>query len=168
MGWWKSLAYVFCKSATAVRQLPLGPSTATVATSDHSWKTRNEKLQIQNGYMATLLRYRPRPYLGRVVMLNDENSMAGDPTFGWSELISGKIEIRTSRGDHDSYIGEHAQSAAEMLEVCLNEVSIDILKAEERRKARNAGSDTGAPVVSRDRNAVGCVSPAGQITSGND
>lgn len=79
-----------------------------------------------NYYRAVLMRYRPQAYRGRITLLVNEKDYEEDPSMGWKHLANGGLEIHKIQGDHDSYIGEHYKTTAEVLKGCLDAQSGNI------------------------------------------
>jgi len=78
---------------------------------------------IREGYIDRIRRYRPKPYQGSVVMLNNETTVAEEPTLGWKEFVRGGIEVHTIPGDHDAYITDYVRIAGAKLQECLARVT---------------------------------------------
>jgi hypothetical protein len=68
--------------------------------------------EIKQGYEKVLRRYRPQPYNGRITLLINEEAYQRDPSLGWSNLVTGGMDIRKVQGDHHSYIRDHVQTVA--------------------------------------------------------
>jgi len=79
--------------------------------------------RVRDGYMDTLLRYRPCRYKGRVIMLNNETYGNGDPTLGWADLVGGGIDVHKIPGDHEAYIRRYVKTAAVQLKACLEKAT---------------------------------------------
>ena len=76
--------------------------------------------KVRHGYSLHLLRYRPRPYDGRVTLLINEDDYEVGNMLGWAKLAKGGIELHVLPGHHLSYIRQHAQRTAEQLRSCVN------------------------------------------------
>ena len=126
IGWQGRLPYVLRKTGIAVAECIQSTSDLSVKETKSSTEIKREK--IQRGYMDTLLRYRPRDYLGKAVMLVNERAYDKDPALGWSELILGGIDIRRIPGDHEAYIRAYVKTAAETLRECLKAASVSAPK----------------------------------------
>jgi len=114
LGGGEVMFYLLGKMGRAIADVPqLLPSSMGES------KTEEERGRVQKGYEDTLRRYRPERYGGRVVMLNNERVCQGDPTLGWSGLVSGGIEVHQIPGDHEAYIRRNVKAAAMELKECL-------------------------------------------------
>ena len=70
----------------------------------------------RGAYPERLLRYRPRPFDGRVhVLVSDQVHEQGDGAF-WAALARAGSQVERVRGTHLSYIREHAAETATRLE----------------------------------------------------
>lgn len=73
-------------------------------------------------YTRTLLRYRPKPYNGKITMLlTDHFKGFSDPPGAWSSFALGGVEIHRLPGDHKTYIRDHAVTTGKVLGACLKE-----------------------------------------------
>jgi amino acid adenylation domain-containing protein len=124
MGWQERLPYLLRKTAVVVSDSARTLSKASGPANGAPHQTDVKRRQIQEGYIDTLRRYRPRPYPGRVVMLVNEKASMTDATLGWSELIEGGIETQTIPGDHEAYIRQYVKTAAGVLRDCLARASV--------------------------------------------
>jgi acyl carrier protein len=71
-------------------------------------------------YQRTLLRYRARPYRGRMALLLSEPYAAKEVGREWARLVEGGTDVHRVPGDHDSYIRQHARETAGILAGCLD------------------------------------------------
>jgi amino acid adenylation domain-containing protein len=71
-------------------------------------------------YQRTLLRYRARPYRGRMALLLSEQYAAKGVGREWARLVEGGLDVYRAPGDHDSYIRLHARATAGILAGCLD------------------------------------------------
>jgi hypothetical protein len=113
----EGVLYLLGMMGTAMADVP-----RMLPRSLEEWRAM-ERQRVQNGYIATLLRYRPRGYKGRVIMLNNEKSGKGDPTLGWADLVGGGIDVYKIPGDHEAYIRRYVKTAAMQLKACLEKVT---------------------------------------------
>jgi len=84
-------------------------------------RTARHIRRVRAHYRATLRRYRPQPYPGRITLLLSEDHYQADPTGGWQDLAAGGLDVHKVPGDHDSYIGTHVQTTARQLSACLSD-----------------------------------------------
>ena len=70
-------------------------------------------------YQRTLLRYRPRPYPGKLSLLLSEQYAGRKVGRSWDRLVRHGVEVHRTHGDHDSYIRAHARTTAGILAACL-------------------------------------------------
>ena len=117
--WRKKLPYLIKKTGVAIEESPkLFSSLAPIEFNDG-------RDGVREGYIDTLRRYRPRPYRGRVVMLNNSSSGQGDPTLGWMNLVLGGIDVQTIPGNHEAYIRQYVRVAGEKLRECLEKAAAE-------------------------------------------
>lgn len=76
---------------------------------------------IQRTYARAIYGYRPKPYLGKLTLLVNEEVARISPNLGWAGLVSGGIEVRRVPGDHISYIRGNVQTTARTLRECLEQ-----------------------------------------------
>ncbi|MBE9029045.1 amino acid adenylation domain-containing protein [filamentous cyanobacterium LEGE 11480] len=83
--------------------------------------------QQTQGYYAAIkhkeniFKYQPRPYTGQMTLLINRASYEHKPTLGWEALEGVELTVYPVSGDHDSYIGQHVKSTADVLKRCLAE-----------------------------------------------
>lgn len=82
---------------------------------------------VRKTYVRTLLRYHPKPYAGRLVLLVSEDHYANDPAMGWSDFASGGLEIHHIPGSRHSYLGDHVRTTARQLRACLDQARMERL-----------------------------------------
>jgi thioesterase domain-containing protein len=120
------LAYLFTRAGSAVLELPRILPQTRHSDRESDFAVPDQMQKVQESYIKTLRRYRPRPYSGRITLLINEKSYSQNPTMGWSNhLIAGGIEISIARGDHWTYIREHVQAVAKQLRECLEKAAVD-------------------------------------------
>ena len=73
-------------------------------------------------YQRTLLRYRARPYRGRMALLLSEQYAVKEVGREWEPLVAGGADVHRVPGDHDSYLRQHARATAGILADCLDRV----------------------------------------------
>lgn len=73
-------------------------------------------------YIRTLLRYRPRPYDGKITMLLTDNFQSlCDPPEAWRAWARGGLDIHNIPGDHKNYVRDHAVTTGRTLGACLRQ-----------------------------------------------
>jgi surfactin family lipopeptide synthetase A len=80
--------------------------------------------EVQEGIAQAMVRYRPRPYRGRVTLIraiDPHPDMPTDPAAEWAPWVHGTLEIRNVPGDHMSMFEVHVATLAECLRQCLEE-----------------------------------------------
>jgi amino acid adenylation domain-containing protein len=85
-------------------------------------KSRHAQL-AKEAYCLAVMRYRLRPYDGRITLLVNEEWYRSDPNLRWADLANGGVELRTIPGNHLTYITEHIQVLARELKECLDRAS---------------------------------------------
>jgi thioesterase domain-containing protein len=93
-------------------------------------------------YFKTLIRYRPKPYSGRLTLLLSEDIYAYGRAFGWRRWVDGGLEIRRLPGNHFSYIREHVATAAAQILICLQQAQALVSSS---RADRAPDSQAGLP-----------------------
>jgi hypothetical protein len=78
-----------------------------------------EDLVFCDHYRKVLMRYKPRLYRGRLVLVVNEAYHRRNPTMGWKRVAAEGLEVHKVPGDHYSYLGENVRSTAEQLKACL-------------------------------------------------
>lgn len=119
LGWPNKLSYLAARVGTLMRDVPRLLPQMEAADLWHGLPVENRVEQIQESYIDTLRRYRAKPYDGSLSLIVNEKYYQRDPTMGWSALVSGKIDVYKARGDHEAYIRDYAEAAAEQLRDCL-------------------------------------------------
>ena len=71
-------------------------------------------------YAKVLMRYKPRPYIGRITLLVNEDYYQKNPAIGWDQVAAGGLEIHQVPGDHDSYLGKYVKTTSDVLKGCLD------------------------------------------------
>jgi thioesterase domain-containing protein/acyl carrier protein len=79
--------------------------------------------RVRAGYPRTLLRYRPKPYCGRITLIINESWDYRAQTQSWTDLAGGGMDIIQVTGTHFSYIRAHAASTAVQLRTCLEKAA---------------------------------------------
>ena len=72
-------------------------------------------------YIRACMRYRPRPYPGRITLLASETNVRRGIARAWERLAAGGVTIHSAPGNHDNYSRTHAAETAERLRACLEE-----------------------------------------------
>jgi amino acid adenylation domain-containing protein/non-ribosomal peptide synthase protein (TIGR01720 family) len=76
-------------------------------------------------YYRTLMRYKPKPYPGRVTLLISEELQCHEPAAGWKKWAAGGVDVHILPGTHLTYIRELVEAAANKLRACLDEAQAD-------------------------------------------
>jgi thioesterase domain-containing protein len=87
-------------------------------------KTSRRVQRIIRSYGLAVRRYRHRPYLAKITIIANEEWYGRDPTLGWADLALGGLEIHKIPGNHDTYLRDHLQTAADKLRACLQKAEI--------------------------------------------
>lgn len=76
-------------------------------------------------YPRMLLRYRPKPYDGRVTLLITEKfkHLAKVPA-AWEDFASGGLDIHTVPGNHQDYLRDHGAETGKILQKCMEKTKI--------------------------------------------
>jgi len=74
---------------------------------------------IAKRYLRSILRYRARPYEGKLTLLACSARHVSDAARIWRDLGAGGLEIRYLPGDHYTHLRDHAQTTAAALDDCL-------------------------------------------------
>jgi len=75
---------------------------------------------VEQNYATVLMRYKPRPYIGRMTLLVNEDYYQKNPAIGWDHVAAGGLEIHQVPGDHDSYLGKYVKTTSDVLKGCLD------------------------------------------------
>jgi len=75
----------------------------------------NPREYVQRSYSRAIYRYRPKAYVGRLILLVHDDIERADPTLGWKKFVRGGIEVCTVPGNHNTYIRDHVETTAERL-----------------------------------------------------
>jgi len=69
-------------------------------------------------------RYSPRPYPGAVALIRAQEQPARyrEPTVGWEELVTGRLETRFVPGSDMTYLRRHFQEFAAEAKACVEQV----------------------------------------------
>jgi hypothetical protein len=71
-------------------------------------------------YKRPLLRYRPKPFNGKVALLLSSEYFAMDVQESWKKVKTDWLEVTQLKGDHYSYIRDHAEDTAKMISMHLS------------------------------------------------
>lgn len=82
---------------------------------------QGQTVAAQRAYVRTLMRYRPRPFPGRVTLIASEQSLRQGIADSWRPWADGGMVLQGVPGDHDSYIREHSQATLAYLATVLGE-----------------------------------------------
>ncbi len=116
MNWGERLGYFVDKTWSRLKRLPIS------APSD---KQRMNVKRARAVYPQSMLRYRPKPYSGRLTVVVNREDFARNHAPDCSRFAQGGMDTHEVPGNHHSYIREHAESAAAQLCACLQKESID-------------------------------------------
>jgi amino acid adenylation domain-containing protein len=116
MNWGERLGYFVDKTWSRLKRLP---------TSDPSDEQRMNVKRARAVYPQSLLRYKPKPYPGRLTVVVNRDEFGRDRSPDGFQFAQGGIDTHTVPGNHHSYIREHAESAAAQLRACLQKESLD-------------------------------------------
>jgi amino acid adenylation domain-containing protein len=116
MNWGARLGYFVGKTWSRLKRLPI---------SDPLDKQRMNVKRARAVYPQSMLRYRPKPYSGRLTVVVNREEFGRDHAPDCSRFARGGIDTYEIPGNHHSYIREHAESAAAQLRACLQKESID-------------------------------------------
>jgi thioesterase domain-containing protein len=116
MNWGERLGYFVDKTWSRLKRLPI---------SDPSHEQRMNVKRARAVYPRSLLRYRPKPYSGRLTVVVNREEFGPDRAPDCSRFAQGGIDTHMVPGNHHTYIREHAESAAAQLCACLQKESID-------------------------------------------
>jgi hypothetical protein len=111
LSWRDIVPYLLATGGRTLRDISnVQPQLHLPETANDRRLRRLQKLQ--QSYEKVLRRYRPRPYNGWITLLINEEAYQRDPSLGWSNLVTGGMDIRKVQGDHHSYIRDHVQTVA--------------------------------------------------------
>ena len=82
-------------------------------------RTGMRRSAIGNRYLRRILRYRPRPYDGKLTFIACENREVDDAARVWRDLAAGGLDVHYVPGDHYSHLRDHAATTAACLDDCL-------------------------------------------------
>jgi len=91
--------------------------------NDAEREKSKEMQRAQKAYCLAIMRYRLRPYQGRITLLVNEKWYGSDPNTRWAELATGGVEVHKIPGDHFTYMTESIQIVAKELRECLDRAS---------------------------------------------
>jgi thioesterase domain-containing protein len=106
------------------RLFPIGWSVAQRAINKNRQDGQNHVAGTLDHLLAAAERsYLPQPYRGRITLIEAEAQRLGGTAgvrFGWKDLCSGNLEIRTVPGDHSSIVTlPHVEHLAREITACL-------------------------------------------------
>jgi thioesterase domain-containing protein len=82
---------------------------------------RERIFAAEANYIERTMRYRPRPYPGRVTLIVSAANARQGLANPWRALALGGLVVLPVRGDHDSYLREIPESTMPALEACIDE-----------------------------------------------
>ena len=128
--------YLASRLGLGVRQLfrrgPQAPNILSAAKARHAASVLFK--DDYSDYAATLCRYRPEPYAGRICLVLSEEAYGFEgknPQKRWRDLALGGVEVRVFPGTHSSRYDVHLPDMAEQIRSCL-------LAAQTRARSRPA------------------------------
>jgi thioesterase domain-containing protein len=86
----------------------------------HEQKIGRRKVRLGRKYLRHILRYKPRPYPGRLTLLVCEDHKTRDPARVWRDLAGGGLDIHYLPGNHFTHLREHAQVTAARIDASLD------------------------------------------------
>jgi amino acid adenylation domain-containing protein len=99
-------------------------------------KYSEDRRRLWNAHLRASALYRSRPYEGDVLVLRTRFHpffCSFDPTYGWGELVRGKVTVRLAPGAHESILNEpNVRHAAEELKRCLEDAQAGTLEKSAR------------------------------------
>jgi len=113
-------AYFADKVGKALRMVAHGLHMTDLPEPEQRRQMNRHVRTVRASYGRCLLRYRPKPYRGRILLLVSEEFYRRNPTLGWHRLALGGIDVHRLPGNHFSYIREHVRAAATQLRACLD------------------------------------------------
>jgi len=116
----EQLPYFFDKAKKAVWRFIVKFNFSSVPLEHQAQHVKNK-----NTYLRTLMRYRPKPYSGRMVLLATGANYEKNSTLGWETLVTGGMKVYRLSGDHSSYLGKHVHATAQQLKACLDEAQTE-------------------------------------------
>jgi thioesterase domain-containing protein/acyl carrier protein len=125
MNWGERLGYFADKAGKIIQRLLHVSRLKRLPISDPAHEQRMNVKRARAVYPQSMLRYRPKPYSGRLTVVVNREEFGRDGTPDCSRFAQGGIDTHTVPGNHHSYIREHAESAAAQLRACLQKGSID-------------------------------------------
>jgi thioesterase domain-containing protein/acyl carrier protein len=125
MNWGERLGYLADKVGKFSQHLLHVSRLKRWPISDPSYEQRMNVKRARAVYPQSLLRYRPKPYSGRLTVVVNREEFGRARAPDCSRFAQGGIDTHPVPGNHHSYIREHAESAAAQLRACLQKVSID-------------------------------------------
>jgi acyl transferase domain-containing protein/thioesterase domain-containing protein len=84
-----------------------------------------ESQEIQKKYINILMNYRPTRFSGSMkLILSKEKTCKNQTRKNWIKIGCSKENIYEVDGNHESYLGKHAQSTAQVLKACLEQIEL--------------------------------------------
>jgi thioesterase domain-containing protein len=98
--------------------------TAKVSAEATSGPSLREIRGNQSSHIDALLRYRPRPYRGRLFSMVAEEilNQRKDDTLGWGRHVKGEIHVHRGTGSHESFIRDHIETVGALIRTWLEKV----------------------------------------------
>jgi amino acid adenylation domain-containing protein len=123
MNWGERLGYFADKAGKIIQRLLYVSHLKRLPISDPAHEQRMNVKRARAVYPQSMLRYRPKPYSGRLTIVVNREEFGRDGTPDCSRFAQGGIDTHMVPGNHHSYIREHAESAAAQLRACLQKGS---------------------------------------------
>jgi thioesterase domain-containing protein/acyl carrier protein len=119
---WRERANYFTSRLNTVREaLDLAPPKS-VDYGSHGLSLR-EMRDNQSGHIVALLRYRARPYRGRIhsLVADEMLSRKKDATLGWKKYVAGGVVVHRGSGDHDSFLRDYTKNVGALVRSWIEE-----------------------------------------------
>jgi amino acid adenylation domain-containing protein len=104
-------------------ETPLHPRWVSMNGGDFDRQKSKHVRRAQKGYWLAIMRYRRRPYDGKITLLVNEEWSASEPNLRWADLAAGGVEVHKIPGTHFTYMKENIQVVAKELRECLDSAS---------------------------------------------
>lgn len=91
-------------------------------------RTQKHIRQVEEAYPKTMLRYRPKPYPGKLTLIINMEENRPDSTLGWRKVAAGGLELHFVPGNHVTRMTEHAEVTGTQVRSCLKAVHAQLEK----------------------------------------
>ena len=128
LNWRERVEYLSSRLVTIPEVFDLLPGDAS--ENARSAPKLRQLRDNQSGHIATLLRYRPRCYHGRIhsIVADEMPIDRTDPTLGWSRYAAGGVTVHKAKGDHDSFLRDYTRDVGDLLRSWIKEAETDSTK----------------------------------------